>query len=80
MEPSEGGEGRRAGVLPLGTGWEGPRLSEWVEPQGELLAVQVSAVGREREAGKPMRVKLQRWHWGRKTAGLPWIPAAAEEL
>ena len=28
MEPSEGGEGRRAGVLPLGTGWEGPRLSE----------------------------------------------------
>ena len=46
MEPSEGGEGRRAGVLPLGTGWEGPRLSEWVEPQGELLSGQVSAVGR----------------------------------
>ena len=44
MEPSEGGEGRRAGVLPLGTGWEGPRLSEWVELQGELLSVQVSAV------------------------------------
>ena len=39
-----------------------------------------AAGGREREAGKPMTARLQWWHWSRKTAGLPWIPAAAGEL
>ena len=51
-----------------------------MEPQGELLPVQVYAGGKEREADKPMTVRLQWWHWSRKTVGLPWIPAAAEEL
>ena len=34
-------------------------------------------LGERKEAGKPVR--LQWWHWRQKTAGLPWIPAAAGE-
>ena len=77
---SQGRVGGQRYIPLLGSGFEGPQRSDWVEPQGELLPVQVYAGGREREAGKPMTWRLQWWHLGRKTAGLAWIPASAGEL